>query len=37
MSVIIAIIGFVVSIGALYFAFNPIREEDETEEGDDKS
>lgn len=37
MSVILAIISFVVSISLLYFAFNPIREEDEEEEENDKS
>ena len=32
MSVILAIISFVISISLLYFAFNPIREKDEAEE-----
>lgn len=32
MSVILAIISFVISISLLYFAFNPIREEDDAEE-----
>lgn len=32
MSVILAIISLIISIGSLYFAFNPIREEDEAEE-----
>lgn len=32
MSVILAIISFVICIGLLYFAWNPIREEDEAEE-----
>lgn len=31
MSVILAIISFVVSIGSLYFAFNLVRKEDKTE------
>lgn len=32
MSVILAIISLVVCIGSLYFAWNPIREEDEAGE-----